>query len=54
MKQQSFESLMLSFGYQYDLPVIFNDFLTMVIASFSRDINTGLSYMEDEYMQAMS
>ncbi len=54
MKQQNFESLMLSFGYRHDLHTIFNNFLTKVIASFSRNRETGLSYLEDEYLETIN
>lgn len=43
---------MLSFGYAYDLRTVFDDFLVMALAGFSRNPKTGLSYDEDRYEAA--
>ncbi len=49
-KSESFEQTMRSFGYRYSLPTVFDDFLTMVLCSFSRKPGTGVSYHEDLYL----
>lgn len=49
-KQETFASLLQSHGYRYDLRSVFDDFLTITLCSFSRNVTTGLSYDEDLYM----
>lgn len=49
-KQETFSGLIQEFQYHFDLPQVFDDFLTMSIASFGRNLETGLSYDEDLYM----
>lgn len=51
-QQDTFERVMLSFGYAYELRTIFDDFLIMALAGFSRDPATKQSYDEDRYMAA--
>jgi hypothetical protein len=55
MKKQkdTFQSLILEFQYHFDLRTVFDDFLTMAIASYGRNPETGLSYDEDLYMQTI-
>jgi len=56
MKKQTetFQSLMLEFQYHFDLRTVFDDFLTMAIASFGRNPDTSLSYDEDLYLQIIA
>ncbi len=49
-KQYTFASLTREFQYHFDLHSVFDDFLTMAIASFGRTLETGLSFYEDLYM----
>lgn len=52
-KQETFDSLMMQFQYHFDLPVVFDDLLTMAIAAFGRNLDTGLSYDEDLYTDTL-
>lgn len=52
-KKETFSSLLLKFGYSHDIRTVFDDFLTLTIAAFSQNLETGKSYLEDEYMQVI-
>ena len=53
-KNETFASLVQSLGYRYDLRPIFDDILTMLLCSFSRNVSTGKSYDEDLYMATIA
>jgi type I restriction-modification system DNA methylase subunit len=55
MKKQTktFESLLRSFEYRYDLRTVFDDFLTLTLCAFSQNPLTGKSYDEDLYMETI-
>jgi hypothetical protein len=52
-KTETFESLISSFQYKYDLHTVFDDFLTMSICSVTRNPKTGLSHYEDLYLKTI-
>jgi type I restriction-modification system DNA methylase subunit len=52
-EKETFASLMQQIGYEYDLRIVFDDFLTMTLAAFSQNPITGKSYDEDIYMQTV-
>jgi type I restriction-modification system DNA methylase subunit len=52
--KETFASLFDSLAYRYDLRPVFDDFLTMTICSFSRNLSTGKSYDEDLYMETIA
>lgn len=52
-QRETFQGLLLDFQYRHDLRSVFDDFLTMAIASFGRNPGTGLSYDEDLYLTVM-
>ncbi len=52
-KKETFESLLRSFEYRYDLRTVFDDFLTLAICAFSPNPVTGKSHDEDLYMQTI-
>jgi len=52
--KETFASLIDSFQYHYDLSAVFDDFLTMSIASCGRNPLTGLSYDEDVYLKIIA
>lgn len=51
--KESFQSLLESFDGSHDLRTVFDDFLTLTLASFSRNPETGLSYHEDVYLETI-
>lgn len=53
-KQETFSSLAAEFQYHFDLPIVFDDFLTMAIASFGQNPATKMSYDEDLYLQIIA
>lgn len=53
-KQETFASLIQQFGGHRDLRTIFKDFLKLSICAFSRNYETNLSYLEDEYIEIIS
>lgn len=53
-KTVSFAEIMLSFTPRYELHRVFDDFLTMSIASCGRNPETGLSYDEDLYLETIA
>lgn len=53
-KKETFASLFQSLGYRYDLRPVFDDLLTMILCSFSRNLSTGLSYDEDLYLATIA
>ncbi|HYV90916.1 MAG TPA: N-6 DNA methylase [Chitinophagales bacterium] len=52
--KETFASLIDSFQYHYDLSTVFDDFLTMSVASCGRNVLTGLSYDEDLYLKIIA
>lgn len=48
---RSFKILFDKASYGYNYAKVFEDFLTICICAFSRNIKTGLSYYEDEYLE---
>ena len=56
MKNQTetFEKKIQRFHYRYDTRTVFDDFLTMTICAFSRNLATGKSYDEDLYMETIA
>jgi type I restriction-modification system DNA methylase subunit len=52
-QKETFESLIKSFEYRYDLRTVFDDFITMTLCSFSPNPTTGKSHDEDLYMQTI-
>ncbi len=52
-KQDTFASLMDDFQYHFDKAVVFDDFLTMTIASFGQNPLVKLSYDEELYLEAI-
>jgi type I restriction-modification system DNA methylase subunit len=52
--KETFATLLQSHGYQYDLRPLFDDFLTMTLAAFARNIATGKSIDEDLYLQTIA
>ena len=52
-KIDTFASLLLSFQPRFDLHMVFEDFLTLTLCSFSRNPETGLSYQEDLYLSTI-
>ncbi len=52
-KQETFEELLLSYGYRYDLRIVFEDFLTMVLCAFAFDPLTQKSHYEDLYLETI-
>lgn len=53
-KQETFTSLMQQFGGYRDLQSVFADFLHICICAFSRNFETNLSFMEEEYLEIIS
>lgn len=53
-KKETFENLLRSFEYRYDLRTVFDDFLTMTMCAFSQNPLTGKSHDEDMYMEAIA
>ena len=53
-KVETFEHLMESFRYQFDVRTAFDDFLTMALCAVTRDANTGLSVYEDLYLETIA
>lgn len=53
-KKETFESLLRSFDYRYDLRTVFDDFLTMTVCAFSQNPLTGKSHDEDMYMETIA
>lgn len=51
---ETFQSLLESFQYHYDLSTVFDDFLTMSIASCGRNPDTKLSYDEELYLKTVA
>ena len=51
--KETFASLLESFRYHYDIPLVFDDFLTLSIASCGRNLKTGLSYDEELYLKTI-
>lgn len=54
MKTETFESKLNLFQYHYDTRTVFDDFLTLTLCAFSRNLSTGKSYDEDLYMQTIA
>ncbi len=52
-KKETFASLFDAFQYHYDLPTVFDDFLTMSIASCGRNPLVKLSYDETLYLKTI-
>lgn len=52
-KKETFSSLLLQFSYSHDIRTLFDDFLTLTIAAFSQNFETGKSYLEDDYLQVI-
>ena len=52
-KNETFASTLKNFEPRYDLRTVFDDFLTMVICSFSQNPLTGKSHDEDLYLAAI-
>lgn len=50
----TFEGLLCSFQYRYDLRTVFDDFLTMALCAFSQNPLTGKSHDEDLYLQIIA
>ena len=53
-KVETFEHLMESFRYQFDVQTAFDDFLTIALCAVTRDANTGLSVYEDLYLETIA
>jgi type I restriction-modification system DNA methylase subunit len=51
--KETFESLLESFRYHYNLSTVFDDFLTISIAACGRNLSTGLSYDEELYLKTI-
>lgn len=49
--KETFASLIDEFQYHFDLSTVFDDFLTMSVATCGRNVLTGLSYDEDLYLK---
>lgn len=50
---ETFDTLLESFRFKYDLHTVFDDFLTMSMCSVTRDPITGLSHYEDLYLKTI-
>lgn len=51
--KETFTSLIDEFQYHFDLATVFDDFLTMSVASCGRNVFTGLSYDEGLYLETI-
>ena len=49
----TFEKVINRFQYHYDTRIVFDDFLTMTLCSFSHNTATGKSYDEDLYIETV-
>lgn len=52
-KKETFAGLMNDFLYHFDIPVVFDDFLTITIAAFGQNPRIGKSYDEDLYLETI-
>lgn len=52
--KQSFTGAILSIASRFSLHTVFDDFLTMAIAAFTQNLQTGKSWYEDEYMDTIA
>jgi type I restriction-modification system DNA methylase subunit len=53
-QQESFAQLMDKFQYRYDLSRVFEDFLTMSMCAVTQNLQTGVSYYEDLYLETIA
>lgn len=49
-----FAETLFKIGYRFSLPKVFDDFLTMSIAACTQNLQTKLSYYEDEYLAVIA
>lgn len=50
----TFEQILLSFQYAFDLRTVFEDFLTMAMCALTQNPQTGKSHYEDLYMETIA
>ncbi|HEY1024940.1 MAG TPA: N-6 DNA methylase [Sphingobacteriaceae bacterium] len=53
VKQETFASLMSSFSYHYNLPQVFEDFLTISMCVVTQIPGEGKSHYEEQYLQTI-
>lgn len=49
-----FADILFKIGYRFSLPKVFEDFLTMAIAACTQNLQTKVSWYEDEYLETIA
>ncbi len=52
--KNSFAEALFKISYRFSLSRVFDDFLTMTMASFTQNLETKVSWYEEEYMQTVA